>query len=72
MGSNANRFQVSGQPVMVYTGAGHPVWRILLTSYNSGNSVSKIVEMNAATGGDDDLRSAAADGHRGPGHPGLR
>ena len=48
--SNANRFQVSGQPVMVYTGAGHPVWRMLLTSYNSDNSVSKIVEMNAATG----------------------
>jgi hypothetical protein len=48
--SNANRFQVSGQPVMVYTGVGHPVWRILLTSYNSDNSVSKIVEMNAATG----------------------
>ena len=48
--SNANRFQVSGEPVMVYTGAGHPVWRMLLTSYNSDNSVSKIVEMNAATG----------------------
>jgi hypothetical protein len=48
--SNANRFRVSGQPVMVYTGAGNPVWRMLLTSYNSDNSVSKIVEMNAATG----------------------
>jgi hypothetical protein len=48
--SNANRFQVSGDPVMVYTGASHPVWRILLSSYNSDNSVSKIIEMNAATG----------------------
>jgi hypothetical protein len=48
--SNANRFRVSGAPVMVYTGAGHPVWRMLLTSYNSDDSVSKIVEMNAATG----------------------
>jgi len=48
--SNANRFRVSGEPVMVYTGAGNPVWRMLLTSYNSDNSVSKIVEMNAATG----------------------
>ena len=48
--SNANRFRVSGAPVMVYTGAGNPVWRMLLTSYNSDNSVSKIVEMNAATG----------------------
>jgi hypothetical protein len=48
--SNANRFRVSGEPVMVYTGAGHPVWRMLLTSYNSDNSVSRIIEMNAATG----------------------
>ena len=48
--SNANRFRVSGAPVMVYTGAGNPVWRMLLTSYNSDNSVSKIVEMNAASG----------------------
>jgi hypothetical protein len=49
-GSNANRFRVSGQPVMVYTGGGNPVWRMLLTSYNSDNSVSKIIEMDAATG----------------------
>jgi hypothetical protein len=48
--SNANRFQVSGDPVMVYTGSGHPVWRMLLTSFNNDNSVSKIIEMNAATG----------------------
>jgi hypothetical protein len=48
--SNANRFRVSGQPVMVYTGGGNPVWRMLLTSYNSDNSVSKIIEMDAATG----------------------
>jgi hypothetical protein len=48
--SNANRFKVSGDPVMVYTGAANPVWRMLLTSYNSDNSVSKIIEMNAATG----------------------
>jgi hypothetical protein len=48
--SNANRFQVSGDPVMVYTGSGHPVWRMLLTSYNHDSSVSKIIELNAATG----------------------
>jgi hypothetical protein len=48
--SDANRFQVSGAPVMVYTGSGHPVWRMLLTSFNNDNSVSKIIEMNAATG----------------------
>jgi hypothetical protein len=49
-GSDANRFRVSGDPVMVYTGAANPVWRMLLTSYNSDNSVSKIIEMDAATG----------------------
>jgi hypothetical protein len=48
--SNANRFQISGAPVMVYTGTAHPAWRMLLTSYNADNSVSKIIEMNAATG----------------------
>jgi hypothetical protein len=48
--SDANRFRVSGAPVMVYTGAGNPVWRMLLTSYNNDNSVSKIIEMNAASG----------------------
>ena len=48
--SHANRFKVSGDPVMVYTGAANPVWRMLLTSYNSDNSVSKIIEMDAATG----------------------
>lgn len=48
--SNARRFQVSGDPVMVYTGTGHPVWRMLLTSYNDDTSVAKIIEMNAATG----------------------
>jgi hypothetical protein len=48
--SNANRFQVSGDPVMVYTGVGHPAWRMLLTSYNNDSSVFKIIEMNAATG----------------------
>jgi hypothetical protein len=48
--SNANRFEVSGDPVMVYTGTGHPVWRMLLTSYNNDTSVSKIIEMNSATG----------------------
>ena len=35
---------------MVYTGAANPVWRMLLTSYNSDNSVSKIIELDAATG----------------------
>jgi hypothetical protein len=48
--TDANRLRVSGAPIMVYTGTGHPVWRMLLTSYNSDTSVSRIVEMNSATG----------------------
>jgi hypothetical protein len=48
--SNANRLQVSGAPVLVYTGTGHPSWRILLTSYNSDTAVSKIIELDAHTG----------------------
>jgi hypothetical protein len=48
--SNANRFQVSGEPVLVYTGDEHPEWRMLLTSYNKDSSVSKIVIMDAHSG----------------------
>jgi hypothetical protein len=49
-GSNSNRLKVSGDPVLVYTGDGHPDWRVLLTSYNSDAAVSKIVIMDAHTG----------------------
>jgi hypothetical protein len=48
--TNANRFQVSGDPTLTYTGGEHPVWRVLLTSYNTDVSVSKILEINSATG----------------------
>lgn len=47
---NANRYQVSGDPVMVYTGDGNPSWRMLLTSYGSDSSVSRIIEQDSATG----------------------
>jgi hypothetical protein len=47
---NTSRYQVSGDPVMVYTGNGHPSWRMLLTSYSADTSVYRIIEMNAATG----------------------
>jgi hypothetical protein len=49
-GSNANRFQVSGDPVLTYTGDENPSWRMLLTSFNSETSVYRIVEMDSATG----------------------
>lgn len=49
-GSMANRYKVSGDPVLVYTGDGHPDWRMLLTSYNKDAAVSKIVIMDAHTG----------------------
>lgn len=48
--SYAGRFQVSGSPVLVYTGGGHPDWRMLLTSFNNDSSVSKIVLMDAHSG----------------------
>jgi hypothetical protein len=48
--SNNNRFQVSGSPVLVYTGDGNPSWRILLTSFGTETSVYKIIEMDAASG----------------------
>lgn len=47
---NSNRFQVSADPVMVYTGDGNPSWRMLLTSYGNERSVYKIIEMDAASG----------------------
>jgi len=48
--TNANRFQVSGDPVLTYTGDENPSWRMLLTSYNSESSVYRIVEFDSATG----------------------
>jgi hypothetical protein len=48
--TNAGRYQVSGDPVLTYTGSEHPTWRVLLTSFNSDVAVSKILEINAATG----------------------
>ena len=49
-GSKANRFQVSGDPVLTYTGDENPSWRMLLTSFNSETSVYRIVEFDSATG----------------------
>lgn len=48
--SNANRHQVSSDPILVYTGDGHPDWRMLLTSYNNDTAVSRIVLMDAHSG----------------------
>jgi hypothetical protein len=48
--TNAGRFKVSQDPILVYTGDGHPEWRALLTSYNADTSTSKIVIMDAETG----------------------
>jgi hypothetical protein len=45
-----NRFTVSGDPVLVYTGAENPSWRMLLTSHGSDVSTYRILEMNSATG----------------------
>lgn len=47
---NNGRYQVSGDPVLVYTGSGHPSWRMLLTSFGNEVSAYRILEMNTATG----------------------
>lgn len=47
---NTNQYQVSGSPLLVYTGGENPSWRMLLTSYGSDTSVYRIVEMNSHTG----------------------
>jgi hypothetical protein len=57
--TNANRFQVSGTPVLTYTGGENPSWRMLLTSFNSETSVYRIVEMDSATGAMTVYRPAA-------------
>ena len=48
--TNANRYQVSGSPIIVYTGSSNPVYRMLLTSYDSDSAAARILEMNAHTG----------------------
>jgi hypothetical protein len=47
---NSNRYQLSGDPVMVYTGGGHPSWRMLLTSFGSETSTYRIIDMDSASG----------------------
>jgi hypothetical protein len=54
---NSNRYQVSVDsdnntipPILVYTGDGHPSWRMLLTSFSNETSVSHIIEMDSETG----------------------
>jgi hypothetical protein len=49
-GNKSSRFQVSGTPVLTYTGDENPSWRMLLTSFNTETSVYRIVEMDSATG----------------------
>jgi hypothetical protein len=54
---NSNRYQVSLDakgntipPILVYTGDGHPSWRMELTSYGNETSVSHIIEMDSESG----------------------
>lgn len=48
--TNANRYQVSGSPIQVWTGQTYPDYRMLLTSYNADTAVAKILIMNTRTG----------------------
>jgi hypothetical protein len=45
-----NRYTVSGDPVLVYTGDENPSWRMLLTSHGTDVSTYRILEMDSATG----------------------
>jgi hypothetical protein len=45
--SSANRYKVSGDPVLVYTKGGHPVWQAIMTSYSKDTSASYLVLFDA-------------------------
>lgn len=60
------RYKVSGDPIMVYTGDGHPDWRMLLTSYNSDTAVSSILIMDAHSGSIKEYTPQQAMGIEGP------
>ena len=47
---NTNRYKISGDPVMVYTGGEHPSWRMLETSYGAETSTYRVIEMDSHTG----------------------
>jgi hypothetical protein len=64
--ANNGRFKVSGDPIMVYTGDGHPDWRMLLTSYNSDTAVSSILIMDAHSGSIKEYTPQQAMGIEGP------
>ena len=45
--TSANRYAVSGDPVLLYTKSGHPAWEMLLTSYNSDTAASYVALFDA-------------------------
>jgi hypothetical protein len=47
---SANRYKVSGDPVLVYARGGHPSFQVILTSYNSDTSASYLMMVDARTG----------------------
>ncbi|HIA91920.1 TPA: hypothetical protein EYO12_02265 [Candidatus Saccharibacteria bacterium] len=46
----SNRFDVSGEPGLVYTQDGRAVWQVLMTSQNSDTSASSVILVDARTG----------------------
>jgi hypothetical protein len=45
--SSANRYQVAGDPVLVYTTGGHPVWQAILTSYSKDTAAAYLALFDA-------------------------
>jgi hypothetical protein len=45
--SSANRYKVSGSPVLVYTKSGHPVWQAILTSWSRDTSAAYLALFDA-------------------------
>jgi len=48
--TKANRFQVVGDPVLVYTKGGHPDWQVVISSLNDDNSITGVMLVNGRTG----------------------
>lgn len=48
--TKANRFDVSGEPGLVYTDDGRAVWQVLMTSKNADTSASSVILVDARTG----------------------
>lgn len=45
--SSGNRYKVGGDPVLVYTRGGHPVWQVIMTSWGKDSSAAYLALFDA-------------------------